>query len=110
MELDCNFKDSNFLIIECSICYVNKVELSLLCKHSLCNSCYLNVEACPFCRKRIKPKRSEIVIEPETIVPETTVRIINDNDIPSQYWVLCIILFAPIIWILFLLSAIISIQ
>ena len=87
---------------ECSICYVNKVELSLLCKHSLCNSCYLNIDCCPFCRKRIKPKRNEVTI------PETNVLIINNDNRINEYCILCIMLFAPFIWILFLLSAIIT--
>ncbi len=102
------------VINECSICYVNKVELSLLCKHSLCNSCYRNVEFCPFCRKRIKPKRRQITIPESPDSPDSpdspeSIIIVN-NDSQNQYCVLCIILFAPFIWFLFLLSAIINIQ
>ena len=89
---------------ECSVCYVNKVELSLLCKHSLCKSCYNNIEICPFCRKRIKPKRNEITI------PDTNVNVrINNENSTNEYCVLCIMFFAPVIWFLFLVSAIISI-
>ena len=47
--------------MECGICYdsnlpSDKMEI-LLCKHSICISCYqkLIIKVCPFCRKRFLP-------------------------------------------------------
>lgn len=103
MDLDTEiFKDGfvELTIMECSICYVNKVELSFLCKHSLCKSCYLNIELCPFCRKRIKQIRGSIH-EPEVmIIHENTNNFTHSN----FYCAMCIISIGPLIWILFLVG------
>jgi hypothetical protein len=96
MELDtAEFKDG-ITITECSICYINKVEITFLCKHSVCKSCYHNIELCPFCRKRIKPIP---VIEPDT------------GEIMSNknfYFVLCVMMIAPMIWVCFALGVILN--
>lgn len=113
MELDTEIFKDGITINECSICYVNKVELSFLCKHSICKSCYHNVELCPFCRKRIKPE-GQIKVRP--IRPRSRVRhrvrvrsIVIIDDGPSHCCIFCIILFGPFIWLLFLISGFIHI-
>ena len=107
MELDTEIFKDGITINECSICYVNKVELSFLCKHSICKSCYHNVELCPFCRKRIKPE-THIKVRPRVGVRPHII-IITDDDGPSHCCFFCIILFGPFIWLLFLISAFIHI-
>lgn len=75
-------------IMECSICYVNKVELSLLCKHSVCLDCYRNIEVCPFCRNIIK--RKESIIEDRLIIDDRSE--IRNN----FYFVICIMMIGPL--------------
>lgn len=89
------FKDD--CIMECSICYVNKVEITLLCKHSLCQSCYRNIEVCPFCRKRIKPIPEEI----EIIIIETSN---NSNESCYVFTCLFVSITCIFIWICFLVG------
>ena len=108
MELDTTiFKDepTTLTILECAICYVNKVELSFLCKHSVCKSCYHNIEICPFCRKRVKPKEPVIDTRRDLIfIVEDTSEVRGRN----FYFVLCVMLTGPMIWVSFALGLIIT--
>ena len=108
MDLDTTiFKDepTTLTIMECSICYVNKVELSFLCKHSVCKSCYHNIEICPFCRKRVKPKEPVIDTRRDLIlIIEDTSEVRGRN----FYFVLCVMLTGPMIWVSFALGLIIT--
>lgn len=92
------FKDDciELTVMECSICYVNKVEITLLCKHSLCQSCYRNIELCPFCRKRIKPVPEEIEI---IVINETSN---NSNECCYIFTCLFVSIICILIWISFL--------
>lgn len=40
--------------MECAICFEVEEPFILPCNHSVCQSCYRNIELCPFCRKKIK--------------------------------------------------------
>lgn len=85
------------MITECSICYVNNVEVSFLCKHSLCKSCYLKVEICPFCRKKIK----DTVTEPITDSSLESIRIESEEtgDL-SFYCAIGVCIIGPLTWII----------
>jgi hypothetical protein len=104
MDLDSTIFKDGITIMECSICYVNKVEISFLCKHSVCQSCYRNIEICPFCRKRVKPKEPVIEIE-------QNIRINDPDEVtrnPNFYFVLCVMLTGPMIWVCFALGVILN--
>lgn len=102
------FKDEPVVltIMECSICYVNKVELSFLCKHSVCKSCYRNIEICPFCRKRIKPRKQKTPIHRTNVIVEYT----NEGEVRGRnfYFVLCVMMMVPLIWLCFVTGVLIN--
>eukprot|EP00055_Hartaetosiga_balthica_P007015 m.23565 g.23565 ORF g.23565 m.23565 type:complete len:540 (+) comp5556_c1_seq2:217-1836(+) len=42
--------------LECKICFVRDINVSLGCSHALCTVCSENLTECPFCRERIQAR------------------------------------------------------
>ena len=79
--------------IECKICFENEQNKILPCEHKVCESCYENINVCPFCRKNLnKP----IIITITTIDEYTIYDRINRL---AFYIFMSIIFSAPLAWL-----------
>jgi hypothetical protein len=51
-------KYNNLPVLECPICIEDKeYNIKLDCKHTYCRECYINIDKCPTCMKRIDPNK-----------------------------------------------------
>ena len=87
---------------ECTICFINEKNTLLPCEHKVCEKCYKNIEACPFCRIKINKPKIHISIElPMNPSSSTQVDIqIEPEPCYTKYYIFIFVFAAvvPIIW------------
>jgi len=103
MDSKMGYDSTDTKVIECTICFANEQNKILPCEHKVCETCYQNINVCPFCRNRLnKP-----VLTMDTTTSRTTSRTTSSDEytiydsINNLVFYICItiIFTAPIEWL-----------
>jgi hypothetical protein len=99
MEYDSTDTKIKHLDNECKICFVNEPNKILPCEHTVCESCYQNIELCPFCRNKLNKPIVITITSTNTMTNNDEYTIYDRINRITYYIIISILFSAPVAWL-----------